>query len=214
MKLLLFSDLHCDVSAARRLVERSGDVDVLVGAGDFASVRRGINLCIDQLKSARCPAILVPGNNESLAELILACESWPQAHVLHGSNVEIQGVDFFGLGGGVPVTPFGAWSYDFTEEQAKALLSECPLGCVLVSHSPPKGIVDLSSSGKNLGSSAVRDTIERAGPILVVCGHIHESAGQTAYIGRSPVVNAGPDGIVWELPCEQRSRLTDESCSP
>jgi uncharacterized protein len=199
MKLLLFSDLHCDVSAARRLVERSRDVDVLVGAGDLATIRRGINLCIDVLNSARCPAILVPGNNESLDELIQACQSWPQARVLHGSEAEIQGVRFFGLGGGVPVTPFGAWSFDFTEEQAENLLSACPAGCVLISHSPPKGAVDVSSSGKNLGSVAVRDAIERIRPILVVCGHIHESAGQTAYIGQSPVVNAGPEGVVWDL---------------
>jgi uncharacterized protein len=199
MKLLLFSDLHCDVSAARRIVERSGDVDVLVGAGDFATVRRGIDLCIDVLKWARSPAIFVPGNNESLDELIQACQSWPQARVLHGSGTEIQGVTFFGLGGGVPVTPFGAWSYDFTEEQAENLLSTCPTGCVLISHSPPKGAIDVSPSGKSLGSTAVRDAVERTRPILVVCGHIHESAGQTAYVGRSPVVNAGPEGIVWDL---------------
>jgi predicted phosphodiesterase len=36
MKLLLFSDLHADAGAARRLVE---GVDVVVGAGDFATIR-------------------------------------------------------------------------------------------------------------------------------------------------------------------------------
>jgi Icc-related predicted phosphoesterase len=199
MRLLLFSDLHCSVSAAQRLVKLSGDIDVLVGAGDFASVRRGINICIDALKSAKCPAVLVPGNNESLEELVHACKSWPKAQVLHGTKTEIQGVTFFGLGGGVPVTPFGAWSYDFTEDEARKLLASCPEGCVLISHSPPKGAVDVSSSGKSLGSTAVKEAVERTRPVLVVSGHIHESAAQTANIGQSPVVNAGPDGIFWEL---------------
>ena len=36
-------------------------------------------------------------------------------------------------------------------------------------------------------------------PALVVCGHIHASGGQTAHIGATPVINAGPDGIKWEL---------------
>ena len=49
--------------------------------------------------------------------------------MLHGSAVAIAGVTFFGLGGGVPVTPFGAWSYDFTEEQAANLLAGRRFAC-------------------------------------------------------------------------------------
>ena len=129
MKLLLFSDLHADVAAARRLVKRSGAVNVLVGAGDFGNVRRHVQVCIDVLRAIDKPTVLVAGNNESTGELAEACRDWPQAHVLHGSVAVIDGVEFFGLGGGIPVTPFGAWSDDFTEEQAAELLSGCPKGC-------------------------------------------------------------------------------------
>ena len=66
----------------------------------------------------------------------------------------------FGIGGGIPITPFGAWSYDFTEEQAQELLQNCPARCVLVSHSPPKGAVD-QAGGQSLGSVSVRDAVER-----------------------------------------------------
>lgn len=199
MKLLLFSDLHCDAAAARRLAERAVSADLLIGAGDFASVRRGIDTCIELLRVVSKPALLVPGNNESLDELRAACRSWPHAHVLHGSGVEIDGIHFYGLGGGVPLTPFGSWSFDFTEEQAAEMLADCPPGCVLVSHSPPKGAVDRSSNGRSLGSTAVLDAIARTQPRLVVCGHIHESGGQRAIIGSTPVVNAGPSGIEWDL---------------
>lgn len=199
MKLLLFSDLHADATAARRLVERARAADVVIGAGDFGNVRREVRACIDVLRTIDKPAVLVAGNNESTEELIEACRDWPQARVLHGSGVTLDGVTFFGLGGGVPVTPFGSWSYDFTEEQATALLAGCPSGCVLVSHSPPKGAVDRSSRGQSLGSVAVRQTILRQRPVLVVCGHIHGCAGQHAAIGPSPVVNAGPDGVEWLL---------------
>ncbi len=199
VKLLLFSDLHCDARAARRLVERSAEVDVVVGAGDFATVRRGLERTIDVLRAIDKPAVLVPGNSESDAELAAACRSWPQARVLHGSGTIVAGVRFWGLGGGVPVTPFGAWSFDFTENQAEQLLAPCPEGAVLVTHSPPKGAVDVSSTGASLGSVAVRRAVEEKKPALVVCGHIHESAGQTATIGDTPVVNAGPSGRVWDL---------------
>src|SRR5437588_11405880 len=112
MRFLLFSDLHCNAEAARRLVERAGTTDVLVGAGDVANMRRGIEVCIDVLRAVDRPAVLVPGNGESFEELQAACRDWPQARVLHGTGVEIGGVPFFGLGGAVPATPFGDWSYD------------------------------------------------------------------------------------------------------
>jgi uncharacterized protein len=205
MKLLLFSDLHCDTAAARRLVKRATNADILVGAGDFASVRRGIDVCIKILRSVTKPTVLVPGNNESLDELQDACHDWPSAHVLHGTGVTLDNVHFYGIGGGVPVTPFGSWSFDFTEQQAAQLLVNCPQGCVLVSHSPPKGVLDRSSTGRNLGSTAVEESIRQKRPVLVVCGHIHESGGQIASLGPTSVVNAGPGGIDWPLECGDSS---------
>ena len=199
MKLLLFSDLHCSRQAAQELVVRSKDVDVLVGAGDFATCRRGVEITIDVLKQTAMPAVLVPGNSESAEELAAACQDWSQTHVLHGSGCTIDGVSFFGIGGGIPVTPFGAWSYDFTEEEATELLKDCPKKCVLVSHSPPQGMLDMSSDGQHLGSTAVRATIKRCKPMLVVCGHIHNCGGQQGNMEDSPVVNAGPQGIEWKI---------------
>ena len=199
MKLLLFSDLHGDVDASRQLVARSAGVDVVVGAGDFGVARRGVGRCIEVLRAIIRPAVLVPGNAESFEELTRASRIWPQARVLHGSGVEILGRDFYGLGGGVPVTPFGDWSYDFTEAEARKLLAGCPEGAVLVSHSPPKGVVDVSSAGRHLGSVALRETVESKRPALVVCGHIHDSAGTRESLGESLVINAGPGGVEIEL---------------
>ncbi|MBI1784669.1 metallophosphoesterase family protein [Candidatus Sumerlaeota bacterium] len=200
MQLLFFSDLHCDLEAARRLVEKSREVDAVVGAGDFGNARSGVGTCISALKPISCPVILVPGNSESAEELSDACAGWKSAHVLHGSSITILGEIFFGIGGGIPVTPFGAWSYDFTEDQARQLLAHCPPQCILVSHSPPMGTLDVSSSGRSLGSVAIREAIEQKRPKLVVCGHIHACAGKSARLGASDVVNAGPQGMVWELP--------------
>ncbi len=199
MKLFLFSDLHRDRAAAARIVELARGADVVVGAGDFASVRRDVSSCIDVLANIPIPAVLVAGNNESYEELVAACKNWKSAHVLQATSVEIDGVTFFGLGGGVPVTPFGSWSWDFSEQDAERLLSACPAKAVLVSHSPPKRFVDEDSSGRSLGSTAVRDAILRLEPPLVVCGHIHASAGQRAQLGATTVINAGPTGITFDL---------------
>lgn len=198
MKLLLFSDLHSNFRTAAKLVAMSEDVDVVVGAGDFCTARRGLAKIIDALAPIEKPTVLVPGNSESEEELIDACRLWPSAHVLHGSRVTIEDIDFFGIGGGIPITPFGAWSYDFTEDEAFELLRGCPPGCILVSHSPPKGVLDRSSDGRSLGSRAVRETVDTRRPKLVVCGHIHGSCGMRDRLADSVVINAGPNGIVHE----------------
>ena len=198
MRLLLFSDIHCDASAARSVVERSADADVLVCAGDLAVMREGLQEPVDILAASAPPAVLVAGNGESDEELAAACSGWANAHVLHGSGCEIGGVAFWGLGGGVPVTPFGSWSFDFSEDEAGELLSGCPEGAVLVTHSPPWGHVD-ATRGRHFGSRAVLETIERARPRLVVCGHIHSCWTEESRVGDTRIVNAGPVGVWVEL---------------
>ena len=87
MRLLLFSDLHCDTQAAQRLVEMGRNADVAIGAGDFGQVRRRVGVCMDVLRDMPCPTVIVPGNNESLAELVEACRGWENVHILHGTGV-------------------------------------------------------------------------------------------------------------------------------
>jgi Icc-related predicted phosphoesterase len=199
MRLLLCSDIHRDQDAAHSLVERSADADVLVCAGDLAVMRRGLRPIVDILSGALCPAVLVPGNGESDRELAAACEGWSDAHVLHGSGCEIDGVSFWGLGAAVPITPFGSWSFDLSEDDAEAFLADCPEGAVLVSHSPPYGHVDVAGGGEHLGSRAVLAAIERTRPRLVVCGHIHACWQQESRVGDTRIVNAGPAGVEVEL---------------
>ena len=199
MRLLLFSDLHCDIRAAQRLVELGKNADVAIGAGDFGQVRRRVSVCIDVLRDMPCPTVVVPGNNESLDELRDACRGWNGVHVLHGDGVAIEGVNFFGLGGGVPVTPFGSWSFDFSEEEAAELLKDFPVEGVLISHSPPKGCLDVDGGGTSRGSTTVRDLITSKKPALVVCGHIHASWGRIEKIGNTSVINAGPHGVEFEI---------------
>lgn len=198
-RLLLVSDLHANVFAARQIVERSARADIVIGAGDFGNVRRQLSICLDVLRAIEKPVLLVAGNNESTDELRAACQGWPSAHILHGTAVSVDHLMFFGIGGGIPITPFGAWSYDFSEEAAAQLLAACPPECVLITHSPPYGLVDVDGSGRHLGSRAIQEALGRVRPRLVVCGHVHASAGQQAWLDTIPVVNAGPDGVEWLL---------------
>jgi uncharacterized protein len=193
MRILAFSDLHRDLDQAAALVAMSEDADVVIGAGDFASVHEGLEEMISALAAIAAPSVLVPGNNETVDALREAAGVWGSATVLHGSGATIEGVQFFGLGAGIPITPWD-WSFDLDDAAAATMLGDCPQDGVLVLHSPPRGHCDSSGSGEHFGSEALLAAIEERRPRLAVCGHIHESWGCESRIGETPVHNLGPSG--------------------
>jgi Icc-related predicted phosphoesterase len=198
VKLLAFSDLHRDLGQAAELVAMSAEADVVIGAGDFASMHEGLGETIDALAAIETPTVLVPGNNETEQALREAAASWNAATVLHGGGTEIGGTKFYGLGAGIPVTPWG-WSFDLDDEAASEMLAGCPKDAVLVLHSPPRDHCDSNGADMHFGSPALLRAIEEKAPRLAVCGHIHESWGCESQIGNTPVRNLGPKGTWIEV---------------
>ncbi len=190
MKILAFSDLHLARARAAALVEASAEADLVIGAGDFCNHRQGLSDAMEMLSGITAPIVAVPGNAESAEELTAA--ALPNMTVLHGQGTTCGGLTLFGLGYGVPKTPFGAWSCDLSNDQAAELLAPCTAADILVLHSPPKGVADLTSLDMSVGSTAIRDAIDRIQPRLALCGHIHDSWGQSGLIGATRVVNLGP----------------------
>jgi Icc-related predicted phosphoesterase len=176
----------------------SAEADVVIGAGDFASVHKGLDETIDALAAIETPTVLVPGNNETEGALCEAIVDWSAATVLHGSGTEIDRTAFYGLGAGIPVTPW-EWSFDLDDDAASSMLEACPKGAVLVLHSPPQGHCDANGSGDHFGSPALLKAIEEKAPRLAVCGHIHESWGCESLIGDTPIRNLGPKGTWIEV---------------
>ncbi|MCR8826079.1 metallophosphoesterase family protein [Pseudosulfitobacter koreensis] len=189
MKILAFSDLHHARARAADLVAASAGADLVIGAGDYCNMRQDLQGAMALLDGIKAPMVLVPGNAESADELRAAA---PRATVLHGTGCKINGLRLFGLGCGIPPTPFGEWSCDLDEGAAEAMLAGCDGADILICHSPPKGAVDVTSGGMSVGSTAVRAAVERVQPELMLCGHIHDCWGQESLIGATRVVNLGP----------------------
>lgn len=196
-RVMAFSDLHGSRVRAEALVAASADADLVIGAGDYCNMREGLAGALSLLAGLRRPVVLVPGNAESAAELRAAAHEGMT--VLHGEAVELAGLTVFGLGYGVPVTPFGDWSCDLTEAEAQALLARCDRADILVTHSPPKGVADITSQGVSVGSTSVRAAIGRIAPRLAICGHVHDSWGRSGTIGATSVHNLGPDPRYFDL---------------
>ncbi len=194
-RILAFSDLHADAAMAVRLVAAAQGADLVIGAGDFCNLRRGLPAVMALLEPMAAKAVYVAGNAESAGEL----RSATTATVLHGQGAAIAGIRLFGLGYGVPETPFGSWSCDLGEAAAAELLEAMDQADILITHSPPKGVADLAASGQSLGSTAIRAAIDPLQPRYCLCGHIHDSWGVRGWIGRTEVINLGPAPVWIEL---------------
>ena len=103
--------------------------------------------------------------------------------------LSVSGLRVFGIGGAGP-DRFG-FRYEWDEDEISALRP--PPHDILLTHAPPVDTrLDRLSTGKHVGSQAVRD-IATYGSRVLVCGHIHESAGVDR-IGDVLMLNAGSLG--------------------
>ena len=190
MKILAFSDVHCDFEACEALVAAADQADLIIGAGDFAQRREGLAETMAILEPFAEKAIYVAGNNETPEELRAATS----AEVLHGQITTRLGLNIYGLGGAIPelnITSFE--SFDIPEAQAAPLLEAATGADIMICHSPPKGVADVMAPRGSMGSLEISKTIERVQPRLMLCGHIHDCWGERGKIGQTEVANLGPD---------------------
>lgn len=192
MRILAFSDLHLSQPAANILLHAAQDADLILGVGDFAQRRTGLQDYVAQFAPWGERAIFVAGNNESETELRHALTG-SGITVLHGGAVTTKGVTIAGIGAAIPPLPPIPWhSFDLSETDAAALLSGVENADILISHSPPYGVADQHTTLGSLGSTAIRDAAVRLTPKWLLCGHIHDAWGDEGAIGPTRVLNLGP----------------------
>lgn len=187
MRIYVASDIHASRSAAER-IRAALDAyrpDVFVAAGDVTNFGP-ISYARELLASLPVPTLAVPGNCDPREILPVLDEIGVN---LHARKATVAGRTFVGLGGSNP-TPFGT-PFELSEEEIDATLRPLMEGnAILVSHPPPRGVVDVVHSGDHVGSTSVRAVVEEFQPPLVLCGHIHEARGVDR-VGRTTVVNPG-----------------------
>ncbi len=199
MKILAFSDLHCDTAAAQQIVDAAAAADLLVGAGDFGARGQDEAGVLRILQQVSVPTLIVAGNHDRPQALAQLCANWDNGHFLAGETIVINDVPFFGLGAAIPSSNDAAWDHAISEQHAAQLLADCPENAVLITHSPPHGHADLQRTGEHEGSTAIRDAIVQKQPLLNLCGHIHFAWGGVSKIGRTPIHNLGPRVNWFEL---------------
>jgi hypothetical protein len=99
LRCLCGSDVHLDVSAARRLggTALTGNIDVVLSAGDLGLDGTNEPAVYEALGKAGVPVLSVPGNHDGdeAYDAIVAALGWTD---LHGRVVERDGFWFAGYG--------------------------------------------------------------------------------------------------------------------
>lgn len=104
---------------------------------------------------------------------------------LADSEVEIDGIKFYGS----PWTPeFNNWAFNATDKELEDIWTDIPLDTdVLITHGPPKGILDVTEEGISAGDEALAQALSRVRPSVHAFGHIHEAYGMDKFSGKTPI---------------------------
>ena len=194
MRILAVSDIHGSYDDLDAILSREASCDVLVIGGDLTTLgtEGEAEAAIKHLQSFGKPVLAVGGNMDPPQ----IDETFVQLGVsINGRGVVVNDVGYFGVSAS-PISPLNTPN-EIPEEEIKRR-AETGWKKILdarwkifVPHAPPHNTkVDLVSSGKHVGSTAVRKFIETNQPDVVVCGHIHEARGMDS-IGKTKIINCG-----------------------
>lgn len=186
MEIICISDTH---NNHQKLLVPNGDV--LVHAGDVTErgtereVRAFLKWFSNQPHRHK---IFIAGNHDFFLEKLTAeklAELLPEnVHYLDETQLELDGVLFWGS----PMTP-GNGNWAFSEYRFNRWRNIPQKTDVLITHTPPYGILDVSSAKKALGSKALLERILSIKPKYHIFGHTHENYGKVKR-GETIFVNA------------------------
>lgn len=185
VKLVHISDTHL-----RDLNVEDGDILIHSGdalnAGSFEELIK-FKEQLMAIKDKYKHIIFVPGNHDFIFEdsFFTACVFLQQdidnLIILNNTSVEIEGIKFYGT----PDQPFFYdWAFNKLPDELKKSYANIPEDTqVLITHCPPKGILDyvcnqFNPNGSNVGSMELLQELPRLKQLKMhMFGHIHYSYG-------------------------------------
>lgn len=158
--------------------------DILIHAGDFTF--RGTEVerylvrdWLEHVSSRYKHVIFISGNHDigMTPDTTRALrDKYPNIYHLHDSGCEIDGIYFYGS---AYTVKFCNWGFGETEEDLVKRWNHIPKKTeILITHGPPRTVLDKNKNGECCGSSSLFNKIKQL-PNLKhhIFGHIHEGYG-------------------------------------
>lgn len=203
MKALIFTDTHGEHRAMRVVEKKSKKAEFIIFTGDLTVFEHNLRKLVFWLHKLGKTTLVLHGNHESERHMRLECSKYKNLIFLHKSFFEKEGIVFAGYGGG----GFSLRDHEFERfsKKIKARMKgknkkgkgeEKKL--VLLLHGPPYGNKTDLIYGDHAGNKSYTEFIRHANPApaIVVCGHLHENNGKSDKIGKTQVINPGPEGRI------------------
>jgi Icc-related predicted phosphoesterase len=180
MKIVFISDTH----GQHRKLKNLPKGDIIIHGGDISKMGRDHEVEDFMhwfLRLDYAHKIFIAGNHdfyfEEYSMNFIQKKLTSNCHYLCNSGVEIEGIKIWGS----PITPtFFNWA--FNEDRGKPIQKywkTIPQNSdILVTHGPPNGILDKTTSNINAGCEDLLKTINKLKPTFHLFGHIHEAYGK------------------------------------
>lgn len=210
MRILAISDLHGDLNAARRAVERFAP-ELIVCCGDWGDPNEVDASAFADI-IAMAPVYSTFGNHDPI-EVLRDATNHDGTPVLipQGEARDFQGLRFAAIGGIWAKShkqPYYVTDADVAEAAVRIARSG-PLD-ILLTHAPPVGLADLTPSGRHGGNRCFLDANKTIQPRLHLCGHLHVPQERTLRDGRQIInVGATPEGSVVTIAFDPETRALD-----
>lgn len=179
MRIVIISDTH----GMHEELGKDLCGDVLIHCGDFCD---GFQIDEDDLGKidhwfgdlAFNEILCIGGNHDFVAQdrMLQNREVFENATYLVDRSVEISGLHFYGS----PWLPkLAGWAHFLPDDELSKKWNKIPTETdVLITHTPPFGILDQPRSGGSVGCSHLRAAVEKLHPKVHCFGHVHASRGE------------------------------------
>lgn len=194
MKILAFTDHHGSPNDMKQVEHKSTKVDLIICGGDFTIFEHEVEYIMDQISRLPKKVLLIHGNHESEEVIHILSEQLDNIEFIHKKVVEIDNYVIVGYGGG----GFSSQDLKF-EEFIKKLKIDKNKKMILLLHGPPYGTKLDRIGGEYVGNKSFTKVIKEIQPDLVLCGHLHENFWKDDKIGKSKIINPGPDGRIIKI---------------
>ncbi len=197
MKILVFGDSHGDMISLEKAKKKAEKVDLVICLGDLTLFGEDMELLLQYLNTFPKPVILLHGNHEDEDLLRIVSESFDNIKFSHAEVFHRNEFSFITYGGD------GFSRNDFFFEEVSKILIEHVKDknkTVVIFHGPPfKTKLDIPFEDHHSGNLSYRKFIEKHQPLICFSGHIHETFKQKDKIGKTILLNPGPDGEIIDL---------------
>ena len=191
IRLVCISDTHnMHQKLTNRLIKLyKSPNDILCHAGDFSeSGSKDEILDVDRwfkelpyknifIVSGNMDGITLDGDIDGHKAFKNATYLEHEAHIIKFPELNNAQFKIFGT----PYTPEFVGGFQITDDkQGKELWNQIPTDTdILISHGPPKNVMDVTSSGWSVGDVQLRDQVfKRVKPKIMMFGHVHPSHGK------------------------------------